>query len=305
MATATLGTFLQRLKQSMSAESLASCSDVDLIERFRATRDDAAFRAILDRHGPMVFRVCRRQLTSNSDIEDAFQATFLILVRRGHTIRRHAALGSWLHGVAHRTALKLGQEIPCANCAAFSTKNSSVCRKHERHSICCKRIDEIDQRIKKLQEEIDKLQQERQTTVDIVSKSQAAEVKSKIPEVLSREAVQTLRQITLQRMRLSDVLLNAKIRDRLELNDEQIKKIHELVAAKRGQSWALDAGVPRGIQWLGISRMKVENDASQYQLLSLLSRSDDVPSTELMKLLTARQRETLERLSGIKTEKAK
>ena len=107
MATPTLGTFLRRLKQAMSAETLACCSDVELIERFRSSRDDAVFRAILDRHGPMVVRVCRRVLSSNADIEDAFQATFLILVRRGHTIRRRSSLGSWLHGVAHRAALKL------------------------------------------------------------------------------------------------------------------------------------------------------------------------------------------------------
>ena len=55
----------------------------------------------------MVFQVCRRLLRSSADVEDAFQATFLVLVRRSHTIRRQEALGSWLHGVARRTALKL------------------------------------------------------------------------------------------------------------------------------------------------------------------------------------------------------
>src|SRR5262245_23042755 len=107
MATPTLGTFLRRLKQAMSAETLAGCSDRDLIERFRAGRDEAAFHAILERHGPMVFQVCRRALASPSDVEDAFQATCLILARKGHAIRKHTALGSWLHGVAHRSALKL------------------------------------------------------------------------------------------------------------------------------------------------------------------------------------------------------
>ena len=107
MATPTLGAFLQRLKHAMSAETLASCSDQQLVEQFRSGRDEATFRAILERHGPMVFHVCRRVLSSAADVEDAFQATFLILIRRGHTVRRHSSLASWLHGVAWRTALKL------------------------------------------------------------------------------------------------------------------------------------------------------------------------------------------------------
>src|SRR5262245_28158646 len=107
MAAATLGKFLRGLKQAMAAEALAGCSDRELVERFRSGRDEAAFRAVLERHGPMVYQVCRRALTSPADVEDAFQATFLVLVRRGHTIRKHASLASWLHGVARRTALKL------------------------------------------------------------------------------------------------------------------------------------------------------------------------------------------------------
>src|SRR5688500_12316502 len=107
MPATTLRTFLSRLKQAMAAEALAGCSDRELVERFRAGRDDAAFRAVLDRHGPMVYQVCRRLLNSPADVEDAFQATFLVLVRRGHTIRKQASLAGWLHGVARRTALKL------------------------------------------------------------------------------------------------------------------------------------------------------------------------------------------------------
>src|SRR5262245_1778737 len=107
MAAPTLGAFLQRLKHAMSAETLATCSDQELVERFRSGHDDAVFRTILDRHGPMVFHVCRRVLASGADVEDAFQATFLILIRRGQTVRRHSSLASWLHGVAWRTATKL------------------------------------------------------------------------------------------------------------------------------------------------------------------------------------------------------
>src|SRR5262249_31604650 len=92
---------------------------------------------------------------------------------------------------------------------------------------------EFDERIKNLEEEIAKLRAERDLAANAVQKSQSDQVKGAIPKVLSRDAVQQLRQITIQNMRLSDVLLDARIRDRLELNDEQVKKIQEL--AEKGQ----------------------------------------------------------------------
>jgi RNA polymerase sigma factor (sigma-70 family) len=77
-----------------------------LLERFLAGHDDAAFRALLQRHGPMVLGVCRRLLRHEQDAEDAFQATFLVLVRKATTIAKRHAVGSWLYGVAYRVALK-------------------------------------------------------------------------------------------------------------------------------------------------------------------------------------------------------
>ena len=97
MSTATLGGFLQHLKHTMAAESLADCSDGALVEQFLRTRDDATFTAMLRRHGPMVLRVCRRVLPRQHDAEDAFQATFLVLARRAGTVRKRASLASWLH----------------------------------------------------------------------------------------------------------------------------------------------------------------------------------------------------------------
>jgi RNA polymerase sigma factor (sigma-70 family) len=106
MTAANLSDFLSRLTRGMSAGALAEQSDRQLVEQFLAAPGEAAFEAIVRRHGPMVYRVCWRVLRHEHDVEDAFQATFLVLARQCHTIRNRDALASWLHGVAHRVALR-------------------------------------------------------------------------------------------------------------------------------------------------------------------------------------------------------
>ena len=83
----------------------AGMPDGQLLKSFLAQRDETAFAALMRRHGPMVLGVCRRILRNSHDAEDAFQATFLVLVRKARSIGRPELLGNWLYGVAYRTAL--------------------------------------------------------------------------------------------------------------------------------------------------------------------------------------------------------
>jgi RNA polymerase sigma factor (sigma-70 family) len=83
---------------------LASQSDNELLKRFLANRDENAFEALVRRHGPMVLALCRRILRDPQDAEDAFQAAFLVFVRKAKSIVRPELLGNWFYGVASRTA---------------------------------------------------------------------------------------------------------------------------------------------------------------------------------------------------------
>src|SRR5579864_7544858 len=81
-------------------------SDSQLLDRYLEKGDGVAFAALVRRHGPMVWGVCRRIVGHAPDAEDAFQATFLILVRKAAAVKPREAVGNWLYGVACHTALK-------------------------------------------------------------------------------------------------------------------------------------------------------------------------------------------------------
>jgi RNA polymerase sigma factor (sigma-70 family) len=81
-------------------------TDAELLHRFALRDDHAAFAALVRRHGPMVFGVCRRVLRDPHDAEEAFQVTFLVLVRKAGVLRQPDRVGNWLYGVANRVARK-------------------------------------------------------------------------------------------------------------------------------------------------------------------------------------------------------
>jgi RNA polymerase sigma factor (sigma-70 family) len=107
MAVGQLNAVVQYLQGLARKSAFASLSDQDLLRRFIRNRDELAFERIVRRHGPLVLGVCRRVLRNDHDAEDAFQATFLVLVRKAAALRSPGSLANWLYGVANRTAMEI------------------------------------------------------------------------------------------------------------------------------------------------------------------------------------------------------
>jgi RNA polymerase sigma factor (sigma-70 family) len=106
MANGQLDPVLRHLRRIAGAGDDAGVADSQLLERFLAQRDEAAFELLVWRHERMVHGVCRRLLRDPHDAEDAFQATFLVLVRKARSIAKRTSLASWLYKVAYRVALR-------------------------------------------------------------------------------------------------------------------------------------------------------------------------------------------------------
>ena len=106
MGTNAANRVIRHLRRAALAPDGAGLTDGELLELYATRRDAAAFEALVRRHGAMVLRVCRRVLRNEADAEDAFQATFLVLVRKAASIRCPNTVSNWLYGVAYNTALK-------------------------------------------------------------------------------------------------------------------------------------------------------------------------------------------------------
>ena len=122
MTTPKDGTTVRQLKLLFTIGAIRGLSDGQLLEHFSTGGNDVAevaFQALVERHGAMVLRVYRAQLLDPHDTQDAFQATFLILVKKARCLWVRDSLGPWLHQVAFRTA----------SCARSDTAR---CRRHER-----------------------------------------------------------------------------------------------------------------------------------------------------------------------------
>src|SRR5262245_33759446 len=111
MTKGGLPAVLSHLRRSVPIEGIDRCGDADLLGRFVNARDEFAFEALVRRHASMVWNVCRRVLHHDANAEDAFQAVFLTLVRKAHSIGRRGSVASWLYRVAYHVALEASRQV--------------------------------------------------------------------------------------------------------------------------------------------------------------------------------------------------
>ncbi len=109
MTTRQTGAILRYLRSLVDSETTQHLSDTQLLKDFAAQHEEAAFAALMQRHGTLVWGVCQHLLHHEQDAEDAFQATFLVLARRASSIQKTEAVSSFLHGVAYRIAMRVKQ----------------------------------------------------------------------------------------------------------------------------------------------------------------------------------------------------
>src|SRR5438128_2019417 len=123
MSAPSLRRVLNRLQEAVRPAGAGPASDAYLLERWALQRDEAAFELLLRRHGAMVFGVCRRLLARRQDAEDAFQATFLVLVAKARSIGKRGSVASWLYKIALRVAWRARARDTRVACSALSERD--------------------------------------------------------------------------------------------------------------------------------------------------------------------------------------
>jgi RNA polymerase sigma factor (sigma-70 family) len=115
------------MERIFRGETISGLSEWQLLARYLEQRDELAFEALVARHGPMVMGTCRRMLATESDVDDAFQATFLVLVRRARALGPRDAIGPWLHGVAARVSMRArSQAARRRRIQSIATEHSAI-----------------------------------------------------------------------------------------------------------------------------------------------------------------------------------
>jgi HlyD family secretion protein len=144
------GAVLRQLRTLFNVGTVRDLTDGQLLERFATDRGESAelaFAVLVERHGPMVLRVCRGVLADPHDTQDAFQATFLVLVRKARALWVRDSLGPWLHQVAYRTA----------SCARSTDARRRRLERRAAISVEAARVEPVDELERVLHEEIDRL----------------------------------------------------------------------------------------------------------------------------------------------------
>ena len=150
MAIGKDGAVLRQLRTLFNVGTVRDLTDGQLLERFATDRGESAelaFAVLVERHGPMVLRVCRGVLVDPHDTQDAFQATFLVLVRKARALWVRDSLGPWLHQVAYRTA----------SCARSTDARRRRLERRAAISVEEARVEPVDELERVLHEEIDRL----------------------------------------------------------------------------------------------------------------------------------------------------
>jgi RNA polymerase sigma factor (sigma-70 family) len=145
----TLANPIQHIRHLIGGVQAAAMHDGELLERFLATGDETAVEVLVRRYGPLVLGACRRVLHNAQAAEDAFQATFLVLVRKASALDRRRPLGNWLYTVAYRLALRArANETRRRECEAAAARKRPASDGH---------VATVDDRIVALEEELQKL----------------------------------------------------------------------------------------------------------------------------------------------------